>query len=245
MEYSGVELKKSPAADLQSKRGLFFEIGLVVSLAVVILAFSWNQKDKPVQVFTMPVEIIETEMVEITMQEEEKEIIPEKLAPMKQTLTVVSDIINVVKDDQQVKTTFDFTQDFDDESVVVTSIISGKASKDYVHEEASDEGEPYIIAEEMAKFMGGDLTKFYNWVKSRVQYPVHAQEAGIQGKVVISFIVDKTGQVGHITILTSPDSSLSEEAIRVVKMSPRWEPAKNRGVPVRLKFTLPIDFRIQ
>ena len=108
-----------------------------------------------------------------------------------------------------------------------------------------DADEPFVKVEQMPSFQGGDLMTFRNWVQGRVKYPQFAQENGISGRVLLTFIVEKDGSVSNIQVLQAPDRSLSEEAVRVLQQSPRWTPGKQRGEAVRVKYTLPVDFRFQ
>ena len=226
-----MEIKKSPKADLQNKRGLFLEIGLIVSLALMIGAFGYSQTEKVVQVMDLGTVEVEEEIVEITRQDQKP---PETV---KQTIAVVSDIINVVKNDVKITTDFDFTE-FSEDAIVVQQVG--------VTEEVTESDEPpFIVAEEMPMFMGGDLTKFRAWVMERIKYPTIAAENGISGNVTLSFVIEKDGSLTNITVLQSPDRSLSDEAIRVLQMSPKWTPGKQRSTPVRVKYTLPVQFKIQ
>lgn len=225
-----MELKKSPKADLQNKRGFFLEIGLVLSIILIIGAFAYNQKDKVIEIMDLGNIAVEDEIIEITRQDQKP---PE---PVKQTIAVVSDIINVVKDDAKITTEVDFT-DFAEDAIVAPTVK--------VHEEASSDDEPFLIAEDMPKFEGGDLMKFRSWVQSKVSYPTIATENGIQGRVTLQFVIEKDGSLSNITVLQNPDRSLTEEAIRVLKTSPKWTPGKQRNLPVRVKYTLPVDFRLQ
>ena len=97
----------------------------------------------------------------------------------------------------------------------------------------------------MPSFQGGDLMTFRNWVMQKVKYPQIAQENNITGRVTLQFVIEKDGRLTGIKVLASPDASLSEEAIRVVQSSPKWTPGKQRNQTVRVKYTLPIEFRIQ
>ena len=89
----------------------------------------------------------------------------------------------------------------------------------------------------MPSFQGGSLNDFRNWVQSKVRYPAIAQENGISGKVVLTFVIEKDGRLTNIQVLQTPDRSLSEEA--------KWSPGKQRNQPVRVRYTLPVEFRIQ
>ena len=225
-----MELKKSPKADLENKKGLFLEIGLVISLLVMIGAFAWNQKEKVVEILDLGNVEVEEEIIEITRQDQKPR------EPVKQTISVMSDIINVVKNDTKITTDITF-DDFSEDAVVVAE---AKVSEERVEDDA-----PFLIAEEMPKFMGGDLMAFRNWVQERLRYPTIAAENGISGRVTLTFVIEKDGSLTNIQVLQSPDRSLSDEAVRVLESSPKWTPGKQRSTPVRVKYTLPVEFRIQ
>lgn len=120
--------------------------------------------------------------------------------------------------------------------------------------ETGDEGAEgaFLIAETMPMFPMqegdnpgyGDLNSFRKWVQSNVKYPAEAMKADIQGRVVLSFVVEKDGSVSNMQVLQTPDRSLSAEALRVVGASPKWKPGEQRGEIVRVKYTLPVDFRM-
>jgi protein TonB len=107
------------------------------------------------------------------------------------------------------------------------------------------EEEIFVTAEEMPTFQGGDLSKFRNWVQSNVKYPQIALENGIQGNVVIKFVVEKDGKLSNIQVLQSPDKTLADAAVQVLQKSPKWKPGKQRNKPVRVTYTLPVSFKIQ
>ena len=107
-----------------------------------------------------------------------------------------------------------------------------------------DDDEIYITAEEMPTFQGGDLSKFRNWVQSNVKYPQIALENGIQGNVVIKFVVEKDGKLSNIQVLQAPDKTLADAAVQVIQRSPKWKPGKQRNKPVRVTYTLPVSFKL-
>ena len=109
---------------------------------------------------------------------------------------------------------------------------------------AEDGDMPYIKVEKMPTFQGGDLNVFRNWVQSNVKYPQEAQEKALQGRVVCSFVVEKDGSLTEFDVLQSPDKSLADEVVRILKTSPKWEPGEQRGEKVRVKYTVPIVFSI-
>ena len=109
---------------------------------------------------------------------------------------------------------------------------------------ASEDDTPFLVAEEMPLFQGKDLNTFRTWVQSQIRYPAEALKRGIEGRVVLSFIVERDGSVSTIELLQSPDRILSEEARRVVSSSPKWTPGRQKGHLVRVRYMLPVDFSI-
>jgi protein TonB len=103
----------------------------------------------------------------------------------------------------------------------------------------------FVVVEEMPTFRGGDVNYFREWVQRNVNYPDIAVENGIQGKVFVSFVVDKEGNVSDVDILRGVDPSLDDEVIRVVHSSPTWLPGKQRDVPVNVKFSITVNFQLQ
>ncbi len=226
-----MEIKKSPKADLKNKRGLLLEIGLVVSLLLVIAAFKYTPKEKRIEKVDLQAPIVEEQIVEITRQDQKP---PEP--PRKVEVKVIADLLQVVTNDTKITTEVDFTE-FDEDVEVVQTVG--------VEEEVVEDDQPFLIAETMPSFQGGDLNTFRAWVQQNVRFPQIALENGIQGRVVLSFVIEKDGRLTNIQVLQTPDRSLSEEAIRVLSKSPKWTPGKQRNQVVRVKYTLPVDFRVQ
>lgn len=226
-----MELKKSPKADLNNKRGLLLEIGLVVSLLLVIAAFAYTPKEYRIEIATEYVAPVEEEITEVTRQDQKP---PE--APKKVEVKVITDMLEVVTNDTKITTDVDFAE-FDENTEVIQQVE--------VKEEVIEDDQPFLIAETMPSFQGGDLNKFRAWVHQNIRFPQIALENGIQGRVVLSFVIEKDGRLTNIQVLQSPDRSLSDEAIRVLSKSPKWSPGKQRNQVVRVKYTLPVDFRVQ
>ena len=225
-----MEIKKSPKADLENKRGLFLEIGLVVALVLVIGAFAVTPKEHRIEKVDLGYAPVEVEIVEVTREDQKP---PE--APKKVDMAVVSDMLEVVTNDTKIETEIDFAEFDVNQAIEVAPVQT---------EEVFEE-EIFIVVEEKASFMGGDEGTFRNWVQQNVKFPQIALEIGIQGRVVLSFVIEKDGRLTNIQVLQTPDRSLSEEAIRVLNKSPKWSPGKQRNQVVRVKYTLPVDFRVQ
>lgn len=227
-----MEIKKSPKADLEPKRGLFLEIGLTLSLLLIIGAFAYNQKDMVIEIMDMGIPLVEEEIIEITRQEE-----PKKPIAAKQTVSIIAEIINVVTNDAVIEDEISF-DDFDEDILIAPTL-------EISEESGVEDDTPFLTAEVMPKFQGKELIAFQGWVGKQIRYPVIAAENGIQGVVILTFVVARDGTLTQITVLQSPDSSLSDEAIRVLKTSPKWSPGMQRNKPVLVKYTLPVHFRLE
>ena len=226
-----MEIKKNPEVDVQNKRFLLGEIGLAVALLVVIAAFLYSPRETEEVVIEQAVAVVEEEMVEITRQDQKP---PEP--PKRTEIKVITDVLNIVTNDEKITTDVDFAEFAED-----VEIIQQVA----VEEETVEDDQPFVKVEQMPSFQGGDLMTFRNWVMQKVKYPQIAQENNITGRVLLMFVIERDGSLTNIQVLQTPDSSLSDEAIRVLKSSPKWTPGKQRNQAVRVKYTLPIDFRIQ
>lgn len=119
-----------------------------------------------------------------------------------------------------------------------------KAEMEAAKQAIEEDGEVFLIVEQMPRFEGGDINTFRRWVQMRVQYPKELQEAGIGGRVVVSFTVEKDGSVSDVQTRRTPDTRLSDGVVALIKQSPKWEPGKQRGQAVRVSYTIPIEFKI-
>ncbi len=225
-----MEIKKSPKADLQNKRGLLLEIGLAVALLLVIGAFAYTPKEHRIEKVDMNYGPVEEEITEITRQDQKP---PEP--PKKVEMKVIADLLQVVTNDTKITTDVDFAE-FSDDTEILQQVE--------VVEETIEDDAPFVTAETMPSFQGGDLNTFRNWVQSNVKFPQIALENGIQGRVILSFVIERDGRLTNIKVLQTPDRSLSEEAIRVLNKSPKWAPGKQRNQVVRVSYTLPVEFRV-
>ena len=229
-----MEIKKSPKADLENKKMLFLEIGLVIALVVCGAALAFNTKPEP-EPYTPPKQDVREQEFEMdrTVQEQEQKQ-PEQ---QKAKTQVLADVLTIVSNDTKIDTPdllfSDDASAFEDFEFEVEEVV-----ENIVEEEI------FVTAEEMPTFQGGDLSKFRNWVQSNVKYPQIALENGIQGNVVIKFVVEKDGKLSNIQVLQSPDKTLADAAVQVLQKSPKWKPGKQRNKPVRVTYTLPVSFKI-
>lgn len=234
-----MESKKTSKADLQNKKGMFFEIGLAIALAIVLGAFNWTTREKKVSLVAERQEIVEEEEnVPITQQEPPP---PQEIPQVQQ----LSEEIIIMDDDVKVEANFDFSTE-DTKNNLITQ-MGYVEKKEVVKDEEKDADEviPFAVVEEKPMFMGGDANQFTKWVSSKVVYPPAAQENNIQGSVIMSFDVEKDGSLTNIKIMRSVDPLLDQEAIRVVKLSPKWTPGRQQNKPVKVSYQFPIAFKLQ
>jgi periplasmic protein TonB len=231
-----MEIKKTPKADLENKKLLFREIGLMISLAAVLVAFEWSSKDKESSTIQAgPQAAVEVENVPITQQETPPP--PENIRE-----PVVSDVLQIVNNDVKVASTILNTEDVKGVGVDIKDYVVTQAAPE---EAAEEEVIPFAIVEEKPKFQGGDQNDFTKWVFSHIEYPEIAKENGVQGRVTLQFTVDTDGSVKNVSVLRGVDASLDKEAVRVVSSSPRWTPGRQRNKNVKVRYTFPVIFQLK
>ena len=229
-----MEIKKTPKADLENRRTLYTEIGLVVALLVVWGAFSYSTKEKAVASLGEDTQVVEVEdMVPITQETPPP-------PPETPKIPVLSDQIDIVEDDIKVDDNFMSLEDDANLGVEIMDYVE-EVKEEVVEEEAI----PFQLVEEKPSFNGGDANEFSKWVNSKLQYPEIAKENGVQGRVTLQFTVNPDGSVSNVKVLRGVGSSLDKEAVRVVSMSPKWKPGKQRDRAVKVTYTFPVIFQLR
>ncbi|MFN3554821.1 MAG: energy transducer TonB [Bacteroidales bacterium] len=221
-----MEAKKTPKADLESKKRIFLQIGIVVSLMAVWMAFEWRQYERQVvDLGMLEIEIIEEEDIPITRPET-----PPPPPPPEPSTELI-----IVDDDIEIDEEFTI----DTEATVFTQVQEFVPI--IVQEEEIAEETIFTIVEDQPSFPGGDAA-LMQFLSSNLRYPTMAREAGIQGIVFVTFVVERDGSITDVRILRGVGGGLDEEAVRVVRSMPRWTPGRQRGQAVRVQFNLPIRF---
>lgn len=229
-----MEVKKANKVNLEKRKGLFLEIGLVVALSIILVAFEWTKGEKKGDDTDVVQEIqFEDEMMQITRREEPK---PEP----KPEQPKVAEVLDIVDDDVEIDDEFDFDMEAtDDTEYDFTSMLGDD-------DEEIQEEEVFYIVEDMPTFNGGEpATEFRKYIAQNLRYPEIAAENGISGRVIVQFAVNKVGTVVDAVVVRSVDPALDKEAVRVVMSSPKWTPGKQRGKAVKVLFTFPINFVLQ
>ena len=222
-----MEKRKTKKADLEKKRTLFFQVGLIVSLSMVLAAFEWSThlSEKKLSYNVNGIDL-ETQMIPITRKKELKPPLPKHFEKFE-----------MVVDEEPIK----------EEYIPVNTETD---QEDKIEFQIPEYSEPYeedaviLIPEKQPEPPGG-IIGLKHYLATNVKYPAKAIEADIQGKVYVRFIVNKKGEIENVQILRSVHPLLDKEALRVIKSMPKWKPGEQVGKPVSVWFTVPIVFVLQ
>jgi protein TonB len=229
-----MEIKKTEKASLENKRLIFAEVGLIAALLVVFAGFESSTRAKEVALLQDNTVIDdEDDMVAIPLDTPPP-------APEAPALPILSDELQIVDDDVAVDLDF---QSLDDTDVPVD--IQEYVRQEVVEEDVEDDPIPFVTVEQKPTFNGGDANGFAKWVNSKLVYPEIAKDNGIEGRVTLQFTIGKDGRLVDVKVLSAPDESLAQEAVRVVSSSPKWEPGRQRDRAVKVSYTFPVIYRLR
>lgn len=223
-----MESKKTPKADLNRKTGLHLSIGLVISLAVVTLAFEWKSYDEQ--------SLVDLGVVEDDF-EDVMEIPPTEQPPPPPPKIQQPEIIEV-PDEEEIEEEIEIDLDVE---ITEDTQIEEMVFEEAPEEEATDE--IFMVVEDQPEPAGG-MQAFYEYVGKNLKYPSQARRMGIEGKVFVQFVVNTDGSITDVQAIKGIGAGCDEEAVRVLREAPKWKPGKQRGRPVRVRMVLPITFRL-
>ena len=228
-----MELKKSEKADLEPRKGIFFQIGLIFAMAVILVAFEWKSYDK-LDINTMGDQKALNEVEELAT------ITQQNTPPPPPPPPAPSMVLNIVENTAEIDDDISIDAEADEN----TQVEEYKAPViKQVEEEEVEEQEIFMVVENAPAFPGGDVARM-KFLQDNIKYPQMARESGIQGTVYVTFVVERNGNVTDVKILRGIGGGCDEEAVRVVQNMPKWEPGKQRGKPVRVQFNMPIKFTL-
>ncbi len=227
-----MEVKKTSKASLEDKKVFFLMIGFVIVLSFMYIGLEWTKSDITVYDVVDNDFLVEDELDVI--QTNQNQPPPPPPPPMPE----VVEVLNVVENN---KVTASISIDSEDDKNKVLEVISAPVAAPI---EEPDDQVVFQVVETMPSFPGGENALFA-FLSQNVKYPVIAQENGIQGRVICQFVINKDGSIVEVEVVRSVDASLDREAIRVIKSMPKWTPGKQRGKSVRVKYTLPVNFKLQ
>ncbi len=224
-----IEIKKNPNVDLNTKRGLIFSLSLVITLSLVLYAFEWKRYDASIgELSVKQTNIFET-MVEV----------PSTTIPPPPEVIVQQPQLVVVPDEEEIEEDIKFV--FDVEVTEETKVEEYKPMEIPKTEEESDD--IFLVVEENAQPKGG-ITEFYQFVGNNIKYPAQARRLRVEGRVYVEFVVGKDGKIFDANSIKGIGAGCDEEAVRIIMSAPAWNPAKQRGKPVRQRMVLPITFKL-
>ncbi|MCQ2334860.1 MAG: energy transducer TonB [Paludibacteraceae bacterium] len=227
-----MNIKKTKEASLENKKFTYLLMGFVFVLSLCYVALEWTEKE--VTVYEVTEEFVfEDEELDIVQTQEQQEL-PPPPEPQAQEI----EVLTVVEDDKEVAH-IDINTEDTKEEIIIQAPVEAVVEEEEVVEEV------FVVVEKMPEFPGGQAALF-KFLSENVKYPVIAQENGIQGRVICQFVVNKDGSIVDVEVVRSGgDASLDKEAVRVIKSMPKWHPGEQRGKAVRVKYTVPVNFKLQ
>ena len=229
-----MEVKKAPKANIETQKTTFLLMGLVVALAVLFVGFEWSSNISKLDETVIVQDVLAEEEIEITQRD------PTPPPPPPPPEPEVPEIIEVTE--EKVETKIDLSSLEDDQSKAQIQTYTPPPPPKPVEEEATEE--IFVVVEQQPEFPGG-MSALMKFLGDNIKYPVIAQENGIQGRVITNFVVERDGSITDVQVVRGQDPSLDKEAVRVIQTMPRWKPGQQRGKAVRVRFTLPVVFRLQ
>ncbi len=228
-----MESKKSNRADLESKKVIFLQTGFIVALSLCLLAFEWRTYDR--LIYEKPVtdwsEI--EELLPINTDQRKLPPPPPAVKPV-YTINIVENTVDVIDDLPPIDA--GFNEGWQNPDIMPLPEEISNSAEDSIYQ--------IVSLETLPEFPGGEAA-MYKYLGENIKYPPMAREANIQGIVYMNFVVEKDGSLSVVGAVRSPDQSLSDETARVVSEMPAWSPGKQRGMPVRVNFVLPVRFRLE
>ena len=228
-----METKKTPKANLESKRPTWLLVGYVTVLAFMFVAFEWTRDIRVDTSGRINENVFEQDMeIPLTRQ-------PELTPPPPPQVTPINDVLTIIDDDATAEETNFASLEETGEDVVIKHIPVT------VDEEVVVEDDIFVVVEENPQFPDGGTAGLLQYLGKNIKYPTIPQENGTQGRVTVQFVVNKDGSIVDVKVIRGVDPYLDKEAVRVISTMPKWIPGKQRGVPVRCKFTVPVTFKLQ
>ena len=238
-------------------------IAMIIIIVVAVIAFSvpalirFVTPEKVEEAMTEVTTLSKLPEAEVKKNEDLKPLAPETPPPppLKSSIKFTAPVIKKdeeVSEEDEIKSQDELAKN-DKVDISIADVkgndeINGADIADFkevVRPEAPKEEKevPYQAVEQMPQFPGGDA-ELMKYIQDHLKYPVIAAENGIQGRVIVRFVVSKTGEIQDVTVLRGVDSSLDKEAVRVIKSMPKWIPGKQNGNNVAVYFTVPVMFKL-
>ncbi|MDH5609903.1 MAG: energy transducer TonB [Cyclobacteriaceae bacterium] len=220
-----MEQKKEPKLVIERYRGMHLSLGLMISLSLVITAFEWKTPYRKIDLYQSSGEKEPEELVVLTVQ-------PPPPPPPKPV--VVQPVVVESSEDQMEMPEVEIV--FDPDPDITYDIPEPEPEPEPVYTTGVIERNPEPV---------GGMDAFYAFLSKEIKYPRPARQLEVEGKVFIQFIIDKDGSITEIEVIKGIGAGCDEEALRVMKLAPRWNPGKQRGQPVKVRMVVPVYFKLQ
>jgi periplasmic protein TonB len=226
-----MELKKNPRVDLEKKKSLFIQIGLLISLSLVLFAFEMKQYDKPMMVVSNS--MAKTDLEETIIQTERQQELPPPPA------AAITTMLEIVDNKAEILDEIEINIEVNKQTLLQDYTPAGGSKEQEKEEEII-----YQVVEEQASYKGG-YEAMMDFLGKNLKYPQTAIDARIEGVVFVQFVVERDGSITGVEIRQSSlGGGCEEAAMDAVKKMPKWNPGKQRMRPVRSIFILPVQFQL-
>ncbi len=225
-----LEIKKNPTVDLNKKRGFIFSISLVITLSMMLYAFEWKQYEKSIVELTSKKTNVFEAMVEVP---------PTSIPPPLEIIVQQPQLV-AVPDEEEIEEEIKFIFDIE---VTEDTRVEEYKPLEMPKVEEEDTEEIFLVVEENAQPKGG-IAEFYRYIGANIKYPAQARRMQVEGKVFVEFVVGKDGKIFNAITVKGIGAGCDEEAVRIIMSAPAWNPAKQRGKPVKQRMVLPITFKL-
>jgi len=246
-----VDLKKSYKADLEHRRKQFFLLGLVFVLAAFIVALEYTVNGMGQDEGSNLIDDIAQDM-EMMPAVQQKDMIAATQAKPQQSLTaklnVVDKAVNTVEEEKTIaETSSDTDANANGDGGTGTAVQGADGGNSSaiqpVAVNADDNPLNFQVIERLPEFPGG-MVEFMKWLTKTLRYPALARQQKIQGKVIVAFIINKDGSISGQKVVKSVSPELDREALRVLRIMPKWKPGEDHGKPCRTYFSIPVNFKL-
>ena len=227
-----MEIKKNVNADLEKTKGTSLMLGFVIALAVMFVSLEWTQRDvrDDSDMYRVSDISFTEEMAPITLPE--KKTVPPPPAAVK-----TADIIEIIEDDAPIDADVIISQEDNSPWIDINTVTVVEPEP-----EIEDDTE-FLVVEDQPEFPGGTAA-LLEYLRKNIRYPSICRENNIQGRVIVTFVVNKDGNIVNPEVAKGVNPSLDKEALRVISQMPSWKPGKQRGKPVKVRYSVPVTFRL-
>lgn len=224
-----MEDKKTKKADVDKNSGIFRDAGVVAAMLLLVLAFTWERKEPELELLESNITIFEEEEIADVTQEEKKPPPP----PPPPVIEVVEDD-EVIEEDQPELEEVDIDDDFE---------VEIEEFEEFEEKEAKI----FVSVEKLPEPNGGWAT-FYKWLGENIKYPALEREMGIEGKVIVQFVVEPDGGLTQVKLYPGTEEentkAMNDAALSVLEKSPKWSPGRQGGEAVRVRYQIPVKFQL-